>query len=118
MLMVNAHLVPLDRQNISASFLFYSAFCFLYFVFYLSGFTARALCRIEFWGFHRSYEVLKDICDHVIGIKFWIPEITLDYILFWEYQWMMIAARPFILLYNGKKGKGYKQFFYLFYHWN
>lgn len=94
---------------------FYSAFCFLYFVFYASGFTTRALCRIEFWGFHRSYDVLKYICDHVIGIEFWIPEITLDYILFWDYQWMMIAALPFILLYNGKKGKGYKQFFYLFY---
>lgn len=34
---------------------------------------------------------------------------------FADYQWLMIAAVPFILLYNGKKGKGLKYFFYIFY---
>lgn len=31
------------------------------------------------------------------------------------YQWMMISALPFILLFNGKKGIGLKYFFYVFY---
>jgi len=31
------------------------------------------------------------------------------------YYWCMIFALPFMMLYNGKKGKGYKYFFYLFY---
>jgi len=36
--------------------------------------------------------------------------------LFYEnYQWMMIGTLPFMYLYNGKKGKGYKYLFYLFY---
>jgi hypothetical protein len=36
--------------------------------------------------------------------------------LFYEnYQWMMIGALPFMYLYNGKKGKGFKYLFYLFY---
>lgn len=36
---------------------------------------------------------------------------------FWtiNYQWMMIAAIPFFLLYNGKRGKGFKYFFYWYY---
>lgn len=32
-----------------------------------------------------------------------------------EYQWMMIFAAPFFLLYNGKRGKGSKWFFYMYY---
>lgn len=32
-----------------------------------------------------------------------------------DYQWMMIAALPFMLLYNRKKGIGLKYFFYIFY---
>lgn len=32
-----------------------------------------------------------------------------------NYQWLMILALPLILLYNGKKGKNSKWFFYIFY---
>lgn len=32
-----------------------------------------------------------------------------------NYQWMMIGALPFILLYNGQKGKNFKWLFYIFY---
>lgn len=32
-----------------------------------------------------------------------------------SFQWMMIMAVPFIWLYNGKKGKGNKWFYYVFY---
>ncbi|MGN0973136.1 MAG: TraX family protein [Bacilli bacterium] len=34
---------------------------------------------------------------------------------FADYQWMMIAALPLMLLYNNKKGIGLKYFFYIFY---
>ncbi|MEN8698461.1 conjugal transfer protein TraX [Bacillus infantis] len=34
---------------------------------------------------------------------------------FWDFQWMMIAALPFMLLYNNEKGPGLKYFFYVFY---
>ena len=40
---------------------------------------------------------------------------TADNLLFTNYQWMMIAAIIPMLLYNGKKGKGYKYLFYIFY---
>lgn len=32
-----------------------------------------------------------------------------------NYQWMQISALPFLLCYNGEKGKGMKHFFYTFY---
>ena len=35
--------------------------------------------------------------------------------LMYNIQWMMIFAIPLFLLYNGKKGKGNKWFFYLYY---
>ncbi|MDU5111608.1 MAG: TraX family protein [Clostridium sp.] len=32
-----------------------------------------------------------------------------------NYQWMMVFALPFMLIYNGKRGKGLKWLFYVFY---
>lgn len=46
----------------------------------------------------------------LIGGKF-----TYHYIFELDYQWMMIASLPFMLIYNGKKGRGLKYLFYIFY---
>lgn len=40
---------------------------------------------------------------------------NINHLLFVDYQWMMIASLPFMLCYNGKKGKGLKYLFYFFY---
>ncbi|KNZ40938.1 TraX family protein [Acetobacterium bakii] len=40
---------------------------------------------------------------------------NLNNLLYQNYQWMMIAALPLMLLYNGKKGRGLKYLFYIFY---
>lgn len=42
-------------------------------------------------------------------------EISIHSLLFNNYQWMMIFATPLLYLYNGKKGKGMKYLFYVFY---
>lgn len=47
------------------------------------------------------------------GSRFDFPFIYL--FPFADYQWMMIAAVPLILFYNGKRGFGLKYFFYVFY---
>ena len=38
-----------------------------------------------------------------------------DYLFRYDYQWLMIGALPFLLLYNGKRGAGLKYLFYVFY---
>jgi hypothetical protein len=42
-------------------------------------------------------------------------ELSIKGLLFNNYQWMMVFAAPLFYLYNGKKGKGMKYLFYLFY---
>lgn len=41
--------------------------------------------------------------------------VTPDTLLYENYQWMMAGALPLLLCYNGKKGKGLKRLFYVFY---
>lgn len=45
----------------------------------------------------------------------WFPSYGTRFYNITNYYWMVIGALPFIMLYNGKKGKGFKYFFYIFY---
>lgn len=38
-----------------------------------------------------------------------------EYLFNYNYQWMMVAALPFFLMYNGQKGRSMKYLFYVFY---
>lgn len=40
---------------------------------------------------------------------------SVDNLFYINYQWLMILALPFLLLYNGQKGKGMRSFFYIYY---
>jgi hypothetical protein len=44
-----------------------------------------------------------------------VDGFTIEMLFNQNYQWMMIAALPFMVLYNGQKGKGLKYLFYGFY---
>lgn len=46
----------------------------------------------------------------VVGAGF-----TFENLFLLNYQWLMILALPFMLLYNGQKGKSLKHFFYIYY---
>jgi hypothetical protein len=40
---------------------------------------------------------------------------SIEHLFMKDYQWMMIASLPFMLLYNGQRGRGLKYLFYVFY---
>lgn len=54
------------------------------------------------------------ICLIPIFSPFSIPQ-SMFFTLIQSTQWTMILALPVMLLYNGKKGGGYKYFFYIYY---
>lgn len=45
----------------------------------------------------------------------WTADPQLSALFSTNYQWMMIASLPFMLMYNGEKGRGLKYLFYVFY---
>ena len=75
--------------------------------------------RIVSFITYRISESLGDIAAvpfELLGLEtvFRAPTLT-DSLFNVNYQWMMIFALLLILLYNGKKGKGMKNFFYAYY---
>ncbi|MED3645271.1 TraX family protein [Halalkalibacterium halodurans] len=57
-------------------------------------------------------------CFYILSLKlngYSNPVIHTYFFPFAGYQWMMIFALPFLLLYNGSRGVGLKYFFYIFY---
>lgn len=57
----------------------------------------------------------KQLVSYLIVCLFFITVAIRGQGLLIDYQWMMIFAAPFIYLYNGKRGKGNRNFFYIFY---
>lgn len=48
-------------------------------------------------------------------VKMSVVYIIISLVLIPQIQWMQVFALPFILMYNGKRGKNIKYFFYVFY---
>lgn len=87
--------------------IYYSLFCFLYSFTTMAGIIPRIMKRLDYYHYNILIHIFSFIFPvlgfHVIGIDRY------------SIQWMMIGALPFMLLYNGKRGKSMKYFFYIFY---
>ena len=93
----------------------YAIFCFVYFLLLFTQFVPHVLAQfIDILHAPGLYNYFRELCLIAVGIP---PNYTPDRtaILFEYYQWMMIGALPFLLSYNGQKGRGWKYFFYIFY---
>lgn len=117
-------LVKDNKKSLSAG---YFSFCAAYFVLSMTQFLPRVLIKLQFFSYVLNNNGqtalsaalfdfengLYDFCMRHSGLATGFS--TQVHPLFTEYQWMMAGALPFFLLYNGKKGRGLKYFFYFFY---
>lgn len=88
-------------------------FPILYTLLFYLNIIPRALGKLGRTGFMDLSELLE---IPVIFLFNYMPWGIKDYSLLYDtYYWCMIFALPFMMLYNGEKGKGSKYFFYLFY---
>lgn len=90
--------------------LWWSVYCAIYFVIFVP--------QLGIWLYNHGVSDILLFPLRLIGI----PTLPIDQassfdesLLTKNYQWMMIFAMPFFLLYNGKKGMGGKYFFYIYY---
>lgn len=51
----------------------------------------------------------------LFSLIFALTDLSYEGLFLINYQWMMVFSLPFILMYNGKRGKSLKYFFYIFY---
>ena len=69
--------------------------------------------------FNRNSKMKLSVTYVVFSLTFFITMamdgFTVQNMIYNNYQWMMIASLPLMLVYNGKKGKGMKYLFYVFY---
>jgi hypothetical protein len=98
------------RTNLIIS---YSFFCLIFTILYSTNIVSRILIKMEVFLPVNLYKSLQ-VISSIIGINIY-PIYHIRFFMPVNYYWMIIFALPFILLYNGKKGKGYKYFFYIFY---
>lgn len=95
------------KDNKKRIAIYYSLLCFLYSFITMAGIIPRIMTRLNYY----HYDTLFYLSNFIFPL-FGFRVIGIDR---YSIQWMMIGALPFILLYNGKKGKSMKYFFYIFY---
>lgn len=95
----------------------YSIYCVLYFLIFVFDIPPRIGIYLQLIGIPADIVYYLQVPFGLIGIPL-SPFSSGDFInslLYVNSQWMMIFALPFMLMYNGEKGKGYKHFFYVYY---
>ncbi|SCG84194.1 TraX family protein [Proteiniborus sp. DW1] len=65
--------------------------------------------------FFRDNKLLLSISYIALSSIFILGDFSYENLFLINYQWMMVFSLPFILLYNGEKGRSLKYFFYGFY---
>lgn len=101
-----AIIIFITKKNKTLLALSYFIFCTIYFIIITNNIPLRIINKLE----RLNYEYLVNITEYI----FW-NIIGINPLYSSNYEWLMILALPLILLYNNKKGKNIKYFFYIFY---
>ena len=105
-------LIYLTKNNKKALAISYTGFCVLYLIVRVTHYLPMFLGKLHVWGLPFLSETIEFMLNTIIGLP---PMGTGGSMFFQNYQWMMIGALPFMLVYNSKRGKKMKYFFYIFY---
>ena len=105
-------LIYLTKNNKKALAIAYTGFCVLYLIVRVTHYLPMFLGKLRYWGLPFLSETIDYMLNAIVGLP---PMGTGGSMFFQNYQWMMIMALPFMLVYNSKRGKKMKYFFYIFY---
>ena len=106
----------LCRDNKCRLAVWYSAYCAVYFAVFVFQLPLKAIHFMSRLGVPNSFIAVARSAGKILGLQtvFSAGDFT-NSLLNVNYQWIMIFALPFLLTYNGKRGKGLKKFFYIYY---
>lgn len=94
----------------------YSVYCLIYFLLFVPELGVRAAQLVENSGMNTIASRLVLLPFNILGITTVGTPVRFKLsLLYGNYQWMMIFSLPFMLAYNGKRGKGLKGIFYIYY---
>ena len=105
-------LIYLVRESKIKLTILYSLFCMIYLIFSATPLIPIILGKMR--QIHLS--TLSDVLGYILDTTIGLPPMHIGGSIFNQnYQWMMIAALPFILLYNEREGRKNKWFYYFYY---
>lgn len=106
------------RENKKRLAVWYSAYCALYFLIFVPQIGIHFFNFLQRCGLPSKLVYLLALPINALGIptmRVYSAGSFADSLLRINFQWMMIFALPFMLMYNGKKGKGLGRLFYIYY---
>lgn len=107
-------LIYLTKDNKYKLSIAYISFCLIYFMINATAYTPVLLGYISnTLNLPFLSEIITYILDYFIGLS--PMHMGGGSVFTYNYVWMMIGAIPFMLAYNGERGKSFKYFFYIFY---
>ena len=106
------------RENKKRLAVWYSAYCGLYFLIFVPQMGIHFFNFLQRCGMSQDLVYVLSMPVNALGIptmRIDTARSFADSLLRINFQWMMIFALPFMLMYNGKKGKGLGRLFYIYY---
>ena len=104
------------RNNKKKLGIWYSAYCALYFLVFVPQLPLKAIHFMSRCNVPNAFIEIVRTVGKLFGLQTIFSAGNFENsLLNVTYQWMMIFALPFLLMYNGERGKNLKKIFYIYY---